>query len=34
MNLCSDGHTEICHEERSCPFCESIKDNDKIEIPE
>jgi hypothetical protein len=28
MNLCSDGHDEICYEGRSCPACEIIKDRD------
>ncbi len=26
MYLCSDGHEEICHENRECPFCE-MKNN-------
>ena len=24
MNLCSDGHDEICHEGRECPACNAI----------
>lgn len=28
MNLCSDGHEEICHEGRYCPVCEIIKEKD------
>lgn len=28
MNLCSDGHEEICHEGRNCPVCEIIKEKD------
>ena len=24
MNLCSDGHDEICHAERNCPMCALI----------
>jgi hypothetical protein len=28
MNLCSDGHEEVCYETRNCPCCESIKDKD------
>lgn len=24
MDICSDGHTEICHEERLCPICAEI----------
>lgn len=32
MNLCSDGHAEVCYEDRHCPACElaSSKD-DEIE---
>jgi hypothetical protein len=38
MQLCADGHEEICHETRKCPLCEEIasreseieKLNDKI----
>lgn len=26
MNLCNDGHTEVCYEERECPVCELIKE--------
>jgi hypothetical protein len=29
MNLCSDGHDEICHEGRKCPVCELIKEHEK-----
>jgi hypothetical protein len=25
MNLCADGHDEICHEGRVCPACELLK---------
>jgi len=32
MNLCSNGHDEICYEGHSCPVCELITDNtSKIE---
>lgn len=24
MNLCSDGHEEICYDSKSCPLCEKI----------
>ena len=24
MNLCSDGHEEVCYETRDCPCCEEI----------
>jgi transcription initiation factor IIE alpha subunit len=34
MNLCSDGHDEVCHEGKDCPACEikgELKDaNDTI----
>ena len=23
MDLCSNGHDEICHNERTCPLCEA-----------
>lgn len=26
MNLCSDGHDEICYTGRKCPACELIKE--------
>lgn len=29
MNLCDDGHQEICYEGRNCPFCEYIEDVQK-----
>jgi len=41
MNLCSDGHDEICYEVRKCPLCEMMidcnnlldeKDNLQIEL--
>ena len=28
MNLCSDGHEEICHESRKCPVCEALAEKD------
>jgi hypothetical protein len=28
MNLCSDGHSELCYEGRFCPACEIMKDRD------
>ena len=28
MNLCSDGHEEVCFEYRKCPACEAIKEGD------
>jgi transcription initiation factor IIE alpha subunit len=27
MNLCSDGHQEICHEGNTCPLCEAISEH-------
>lgn len=29
MNLCSDGHQEVCYEGRNCPACEAIKDRER-----
>jgi hypothetical protein len=26
MNLCNDGHDEVCYEDRSCPVCEKQKE--------
>jgi hypothetical protein len=26
MNLCSDGHEEVCYEVRDCPACKSLTD--------
>lgn len=26
MNLCDDGHEEVCFDGRHCPVCEIIKD--------
>lgn len=31
MELCSNGHDEICYESRNCPVCEIIKDRDYFE---
>jgi hypothetical protein len=28
MNLCSDGHDEVCYSERRCPACELAKEKD------
>jgi hypothetical protein len=30
MNLCSDGHEEVCYEGRNCPACELKYDNKKL----
>jgi predicted nuclease with TOPRIM domain len=31
MKLCNDGHEEICYEERNCPACELLKENEELE---
>lgn len=32
MNLCSDGHDEVCYEGRTCPACYHISEkNSEIE---
>ena len=31
MNLCSDGHEDICYESRDCPLCNKIKELDAAE---
>jgi hypothetical protein len=25
MNLCSDGHDEVCFDQRNCPVCDELK---------
>jgi hypothetical protein len=25
MNLCSDGHDEVCFDQRNCPVCDVLK---------
>ncbi len=25
MHLCSEGHGEVCHDERQCPVCEKME---------
>ena len=30
MNLCDDGHDEVCYGGRKCPVCEVLKQNDDI----
>jgi len=37
MNLCLDGHEEVCYEKRECPICNLIQemnDNHRAEIGE
>ncbi len=29
MNLCEDGHEEVCYDGRYCPVCEIIKEHTK-----
>lgn len=31
MNLCSDGHDEVCYEGRDCPACVAIDEREDIE---
>lgn len=32
MRLCSDGHEEICHENRNCPLCAAQEEIDGLEV--
>jgi hypothetical protein len=29
MNICSDGHDEVCHEGRECPACKALAELDR-----
>ena len=31
MNLCDDGHDEVCYESRHCPVCDAIKQIDRYQ---
>lgn len=35
MTLCSDGHKEICYEEKThgfdCPLCKALRENENLE---
>lgn len=31
MNLCSEGHEEVCFEGRDCPVCEAIETADSLQ---
>lgn len=31
MNLCSDGHIEVCYDSRKCPMCELIAGKEDLE---
>ena len=28
MNLCDDGHDEVCYEGKKCPFCTYIEESE------
>lgn len=30
MELCSDGHDEVCYETRNCPACDIEVEKDKV----
>jgi transcription initiation factor IIE alpha subunit len=30
MELCDDGHDEVCYESRNCPVCQKIEEIDKL----
>jgi hypothetical protein len=30
MNLCNNGHQEVCFEGRECPVCEKIKEIESL----
>lgn len=30
MELCSDGHDEVCYDGRNCPVCEQIKETESV----
>jgi len=32
MNLCSDGHDEVCYDNKKCPVCEVIAEKDSVEM--
>ena len=31
MNLCSNGHNEVCYESRSCPVCDKMEEIKDLE---
>ncbi len=31
MNLCSDGHKEVCYEGNDCPCCEGINEQRELD---
>ena len=31
MNLCDDGHDEVCFEVRNCPCCDKLKEISDLE---
>lgn len=32
MELCSDGHEEICYEGRVCPVCEKLDEIEQLDL--
>lgn len=32
MNLCDDGHDEVCYGDRRCPVCEVIAERDELQV--
>ena len=32
MNLCSDGHGELCYEGRNCPACDIVDEIEKLQL--
>lgn len=30
MNLCDDGHDEVCYEVKRCPVCEMMREVDQL----
>lgn len=32
MNLCDDGHDEVCYEGRECPACELKQERDELQL--
>ena len=31
MNLCDDGHAEVCYEGRNCPVCDAREEIDRYQ---
>ena len=32
MDICSDGHEEVCYEVEECPMCGMIQKNEELEL--